>query len=69
MATIWARDGYLITCIFNLKYYHIKLKLVLILCNYDAFYHSFMNFLHWRAILQKSIFLHYLRLIICFTDV
>ena len=30
--------------IFNLKYYHIKLILMLILCNYDACYHSFMKF-------------------------
>ena len=30
---------------------------MLILCNYDAGYHIFMNFLHWRAILLKSIFL------------
>ena len=52
--------------IFNLKYYHIKPILSIILCNYDACYHSFMIFLHWHAILLKSIFLHYLGLIMCF---
>ena len=36
--------GALITCIFNLNYYHIKLILMLILCNYDACCHSFMKF-------------------------
>ena len=53
----------MITCIFNLKYYHIKLILMLILCNYDACYHGFMNFLHWHAILVKSTFFHYLGLV------
>ena len=56
-------------CIFNLKYYHIKLILMLILCNYDACYHSFMNFLHWHALLLKSTFLYYLVLIRGFIDV
>ena len=42
---------------------------MLILCNFDAFYHSFMKFLHWHVILLKSTFLHYLRLIMCFIDV
>ena len=42
---------------------------MLILCNYDASYHSFMDFLHWYAILLKSIFMHYLGLIICFINV
>ena len=42
---------------------------MLILCNYDACYHSFMNFLHWHAILLNSIFLHYLGLIMCFIDI
>ena len=55
----------LITCIFNLKYYHIKLILMLILGNYDACSHSFMNFLHWHAILLKFTFLHYSGLIMC----
>ena len=38
---------------------------MLILSNYDAIYHSFINFLHWYDILLKSIFLHYLWLIMC----
>ena len=59
----------MIICIFNLKYYHMKLILMFILCNYDACYHSFMNFLHWHAILLKITFLHYLGLIMCFIDV
>ena len=42
---------------------------MLILCNYDACYHSFMNFLHWHAILLNSTFFHYLRLIMCFINV
>ena len=29
----------------------------------------FMNFLHWYAILLKSIYMHYLGLIMCFLDV
>ena len=58
-----------ITYIFNLKYYHIKLILMLILCNYDACYRSFMNSLHWHVILLKSTFWHYLGLIMCFVDV
>ena len=62
-------DWTVITCIFNLKSYRIKLILKLILCNYDASYHSFMNFLHWHAILLKSMFLYYLGLIMCFIDV
>ena len=41
---------------------------MVILCNYDACYHSFMNFLHWYAILLKAIFMHYLGLIMCFID-
>ena len=40
-----------------------------ILYDYDAFYHSFYEFFHWYAILLKSIFLHYLGLIMCFIDV
>ena len=53
----------LIMCIFNLKCYHTKLILVLILYNYDACYHSFMYFLHWNVTLLKSTFLYYLGLI------
>ena len=34
----------LITCIFHLKYYHIKLILMPILCNYDACCHCFLKF-------------------------
>ena len=41
---------------------------MLILGNYDACYHSFMNFLHWYAILLKFIFIQYLGLIMCFID-
>ena len=48
---------------------NISLIFMIILCNYHACYHSFMNFLHWFAILLKSIFLHYLGLIMCFIDV
>ena len=59
----------MITCIFNLNSYLISLIFMLILYNYDACYHSFMNFLHWYAILLKSIFMHYLGLIIYFIDV
>ena len=62
-------DWWVITCIFNLKYYHIKLILMLILCNYDACYHTFINFFHCCDILLKSTFLHYLGLIMCFIDV
>ena len=46
----------MITCIFNLRYYHIKLTLILILCNYDTCYHGYMNFLHWHAILLNFTF-------------
>ena len=54
---IWTKIFYyLIKSIFNLKYYHIKLILMLIVCNYDACYHSFINFPHWHAILLKFIF-------------
>ena len=42
---------------------------MLILCHYDACYPSFMNFLHWYAILLKFILLHNLGLIMCFMDV
>ena len=35
---------------------------MLILCNYNACYHSFMNFLYWYAILLKFIFMYYLGL-------
>ena len=31
---------------------------MLVLCNYDACYHSFHNFLYWHAILLKSTFLY-----------
>ena len=60
------KDLSLITCIFKFHYYHIKSILSIILCNYDACYHSFVNFLHQHFILIKSIFLHYLGLIMCF---
>ena len=59
----------LITCIYNFNSYLISLIVMLILGNYDSCYHSFMNFLHWYAILLKSIFLHYLGLIMSFIDV
>ena len=42
---------------------------MLILGNFDACYHSSMNFLYWYAILVKFIFMHYLGLIMCFIDV
>ena len=41
---------------------------MLILCDYDACYHSFMNFLYWQAILLKFIFMHKLGLIMYFID-
>ena len=44
LAMIQVGGGGVITCIFNLNYYHIKLILMLILCNSDACYHSFMKF-------------------------
>ena len=56
------------TCIYNLNYYLIYLIFIVIFYNYDACYHSFMNFLHWYAILLKFIFLHNLGLIMCFND-
>ena len=61
MREIWKKyDVMVITCIFYLKYYHILLILMFILCNCDTCYHSFMNFPHWHAILLESTFLHYL---------
>ena len=60
--------GVLITCIYNLNSYLISLIFMLILCNYDACYLNFMNFLHWYAILLKFIFMHKLGLIMCFLD-
>ena len=42
---------------------------MLIICNFDAFYHTFMNFVYWYVILLKSTFLHYLGLLMCFIDV
>ena len=39
----------MITCIYNLNSYLISLIFMLILCNYDACYLNFMNFLHWYA--------------------
>ena len=41
-----ANHGPLITCIYNLNSYLILLIFKLILCNYDACYLNFMNFLH-----------------------
>ena len=67
--TIYDQCGRLITCIFNLNSYLIQLIFMLILCNYDACYLSFMNFLNWYAILLKSMFMHYLGLIMCFMNV
>ena len=58
----------LITCIYNLNSYLISLTFMLILCNYDACYHNFMNFLHWYAITLKFIFMHKLGIIICLID-
>ena len=65
-------DGYirgsLITCIYNLNSYLISLIFMLILCNYDACYLNFMNFLQWNGILLKFIFMHKLGIIICLID-
>ena len=58
----------LITCIDNLNSYLISLIFMLILCNYDACYLNFMNFLHWYAITLKFIFMHKLGIIICLID-
>ena len=63
-----APDFALITCIYNLNSYLISLIFMLILCNYDACYLNFMNFLHGYAILLKFIFMHKLGLIMCFLD-
>ena len=56
------------TCIYNLNSYYISLIFMLILCNYDACYLNFMNFLHWNAIILKFIFMHKLGIIMCFID-
>ena len=66
---LWTLCVWLITCIYHFNSYLIQPIFMLILYNYDACYHSFMNFLHWYAILLKSIFMHYLGLIMCFIDV
>ena len=50
----------------SLEFLSYLTNIMLILSNYDASYHSFMNFLHWHDILLKSTFLHYLGLIMCF---
>ena len=60
--------AYVITCIYNLNSYLISLLFMLILCNYDACYLNFMNFLHCNAILLKFIFMHKLGIIICLID-
>ena len=57
-----------ITWIYNLNSYLISLIFMLILCNYDACYRNFMNFLHWNTILLKFIFMHKLGIIICLMD-
>ena len=62
------RHRLLITCIYNLISYLISLIFMLILCNYDACYLDFKNFLHWNAILLKFIFMHKLGIIICWID-
>ena len=54
----------MIACIYNLNSYLISLIFMLILCNYDACYLNFMNFLHWNVILLKFIFMHTLGIII-----
>ena len=54
-----------ITCNYNLNSYLISLIFMLILCNNDACYLNFMNFLHWYAIILKFIFMHKLGLIMC----
>ena len=41
------RERGVITCIFDLNSYLFQLIFMLILYNYNACYHSFMNFLHW----------------------
>ena len=61
-------DVPVITCIYNLNSYLISLIFMLILCNYDACYLNFMNFLHWNDILLKFIFMHNLGLIMSFLD-
>ena len=63
-----ANHGPLITCIYNLNSYLISLIFKLILCNYDACYLNFMNFLHWYVISLKSIFMHKLGIILCLID-
>ena len=55
----------MITCIYNLNYYLISLIFMLILCNYDACYLNFMNFLHWYATTLKFIFMYKLGIIMC----
>ena len=42
---------------------------MLILCNYDACYHSFINFLYWYVILLKSICFALFRVNYVFMDV
>ena len=59
----------LITCIYNLNSYLISVIFMLILCNYDACYLNFMNFLHWYGILLNFIFMPNLGLIMSFMNV
>ena len=49
--------------------YTIRIIFMVILGDYDACYHSLMNFLHCYAISLKSIFMHNLGLIMCFMNV